>query len=108
MEKNPVLKEDFRQQGSKNCSRGLKWNQGQGAWDMVQVILWSDLKLQGFMGKVCLARLQGGGRGQSPALLNQWYTHPLTAQHPNALDNHGMGMSDHAVLLPGMIIELFQ
>ncbi|KAF4803266.1 hypothetical protein TURU_018749 [Turdus rufiventris] len=51
MEKNPVLKEDFRQQGSKNCSRGLKWNQGQGAWDMVQVILWSDLKLQGFMGK---------------------------------------------------------
>lgn len=69
--------------------------QGQGAWDMVQMILWSDLKLQGLMGKVCPARLQGGDRGQSPAFLNQWYTLP-DCSHPNALDGHEMGMSDHA------------
>lgn len=60
--------------------------QGQGARDMVQVILWtesagwsrrSDLKLRGLMGKVCPAVLQGGSRGQSwAALLNQWNSLP--------------------------------
>lgn len=68
--KKTILKEDFRQQGSRNCSRGLKCVPRpecleHGPGDPQDRACWRRQKVrsEGLMGKVCPAMLQGGSRG---------------------------------------------
>lgn len=68
--KKTILKEDFRQQGSRNCSRGLKCVLRpecleHGLGDPQDRVCWLKQKVrsEGLMGKVCPAMLQGGSRG---------------------------------------------